>query len=212
MDMKQQIKQRSNRSKSGITARGNLSGFSFMEVMTAMFVVSVGLVTVISLFSKGLINSAIDRDRIVAAGLAQEGVEIVKNIRDNELAIPGNVDGFSVANGLIGHNHCHADYTSTALSCFPNANSPETKFSLVLSGGKYAIAGTAQKFSRYINIDYHAGGSYADVISVVYWKPEWSTDITGADRIFSGGTVHTENCHAGNKCVYAQMRLETWKP
>ena len=202
---------RSHRSNSGMTAR-TVRGFSFMEVMTAMFVVTVGLVTVIKIFSSGFVNSATDRDRIVAAGLAQEGLEIVKNIKDNALAIPGNANGFSAANGLIGQNHCRVDFSSSSVTCFPNANDPDTHFSLALSGGSYIITGSAQKFSRYIHIDYDAGNQYADVVSVVYWKPEWATDITGPNRILHSGVVQQDNCHAGNKCVLAKMRLEAWKP
>ncbi len=187
-----------------------------MEVMTAMFVVTVGLLVVITLFSKGFINSATDRDRIVAAGLAQEGLEIVKNIRDNSLAIPGNVDGFGV---FPTRNDCRVDYNTTVLDnsvCFPNANNPETRFSLALSGGVYIFVAGVQKFSRYINIDYHssgAGSPYATITSIVYWKSEWTTDIKGAGKpLTGGGSLQLANCNIGNKCVYGQMRLEAWKP
>jgi prepilin-type N-terminal cleavage/methylation domain-containing protein len=191
-------------------------GFSFMEVMTAMFVVSVGLVTVISLFAKGLINSAIDRDRIVAAGLAQEGLEIVKNIRDNKLAIPGNADGFGV---FPARNDCRVNYDTTVLDnsvCFANANNPETHFSLALSGGNYTFTSGVQKFSRYVNIDFHSSGvgsPYANVTSIVYWKSDYATDIKGVDKpLTAAGALQLANCTIGNKCVYAQMRLEGWKP
>jgi Tfp pilus assembly protein PilV len=78
----------------------NRKGFSINEVMISMFVMSVGIVTVIGLFSKGFINSQLDRDRIVAAGLAQEGVELVKNVRDNSFArgSSDNFEYFSISN------------------------------------------------------------------------------------------------------------------
>ncbi len=130
-----------------------------MEVMTAMFVVSVGLVTVIKIFSSGFINSATDRDRIVAAGLAQEGLEIVKNIRDNSLAIPGNF-GFEKFYDFVDHNGlpfdpyrnlCGLDYMDVQLAqtasfdnsnngasrnCFDsNSNNPARKYSLLPQSG-----------------------------------------------------------------------------
>lgn len=60
-------------------------GFSLMEVLAAVFVLSVGMLAVIGLQTKTIITSFENRDSIMAAGLAQEGVELVRNIRDTNI-------------------------------------------------------------------------------------------------------------------------------
>ena len=185
-----------------------MRGFSINEVMISMFIVSVGLLTVIGLFSSGFLNSALDRDRIVAADLAQEGAELVKNVRDNDLV--------SGSNGFVDfpvQTHCQIDYNDTVFTCYPDVNDPDQKFSLDISGEYYASSNTAQKFSRYVNIAYSSANEAADVVSVVYWNRSWSTDIKTSNGGFvSGNNVDLTNCTVANKCVYSRLRLEAWKP
>jgi Tfp pilus assembly protein PilV len=183
------------------------NGFSINEVMISMFVLSVGIVTVIGLFSKGFINSALDRDRIVAAGLAQEGVELVKNVRDNSFA-KGDADGF--VHFVASSDYCRASYDSSAsaMDCSNNSGdrpaSNLARYTLSLSGSYYKHTNSASaKFSRYIDVDYNNGQKMADVVSFVYWGGSVPSDI-------ENGNV--TNCHIGNKCVYSKVRLENWKP
>ena len=199
-------------------------GFSINEVMISMFIMSVGIVTVISLFSNGFINSQFDRDRIVAAGLAQEGVELVKNIRDNDFAVGGN--GFTGFGNLSSNRDvCGLDYTDTQFvttgnislrNCFGNGGggNVERRFSLVPSGGyftnPYSDSGTVTKFARTIYIDYDSAGPSASVTSMVWW---------GGNDTLPSGVLDGDNnpsvvsaCTAANKCVYSKMQLENWKP
>jgi prepilin-type N-terminal cleavage/methylation domain-containing protein len=212
-------------------------GFSFIEVMTAMFVVTAGLLVVIKLFSSGFINSGMDRDRIIAAGLAQEGLEIVKNIRDNSLAIPGSADGFGVF-PAGGKTFCFLGYNSSPLSlrdsggsqnCFNKVDSsPEGEFSLDQSGGSYVTATTTKKFARvlYADLSGSAPNQIVDVTSIVWWGEGSGVSPAG---LFSDA-AHTapvlSNCkitppvaaippntpaQPARGCVYATMRLEAWK-
>ena len=61
-------------------------GFSIGEVLLAIFVLSIGMIATFSLFNAGIKNLQNERDLIVASLLAQEGVEVVRNIRDNNWA------------------------------------------------------------------------------------------------------------------------------
>lgn len=58
------------------------SGFSLMEVMMAIFIILVGLVGVMALISKSITAGSQSASRLIAANLAQEGIEVVKNIRE----------------------------------------------------------------------------------------------------------------------------------
>lgn len=263
MMIKRKIKQRSHRSKSppatlrvAIRADGMtiplLSGFSIQEVMISMFIVSVGLVTIIQLFSTGFINSAADRDRIVAAGLAQEGLEIVKNIRDNNLVIPGQFgfEHFGVLTVGSDSDQCGLDYTdsgytnspapsgtdyalvrsvggaSARRNCFANDNNPGQKYALLTDANgffadAYNPSASGTKWTRVIYITYHDNGTttpqnysddWVDVTSIVWWSgsANWPVGL-----LTSGGNPVPTNlsvCSALNKCVYAQLHLEAWKP
>jgi len=57
-----------------------------MEVIVSLFVITVGIVAAIGLLTKSVSNSINSRNQIIAAQLAQEGVELVRNIRDNNIA------------------------------------------------------------------------------------------------------------------------------
>lgn len=61
-------------------------GFSIGEVMLSAFVLSVGLTAIVSLLTTNLGHFFNSRNQIVASGLAQEGIELLVNVRDNNLA------------------------------------------------------------------------------------------------------------------------------
>jgi len=56
-------------------------GFSLIGVIVTLFIVSVGLTSVISLTSMSLNSANTSKMRLIASGLAQEGIEIVRDIR-----------------------------------------------------------------------------------------------------------------------------------
>ncbi len=60
-------------------------GFSIGEVMIAMFILVVGIISAVFLSAKSTGQIGDSRNAIIAASLAQEGVELVRNIRDNSV-------------------------------------------------------------------------------------------------------------------------------
>lgn len=234
--MKQKIMERIDFSNSGRTPEtggttapdiaNKKRGFSINEVMISMFVLSVGIVTVIGLFSKGFINSALDRDRIVAAGLAQEGAELVKNVRDNNFA-----SGASTFVGFDDYGasptdssdklHCHVGYDSSLTCRNAASGSPvdhSDLYDLDINGSGYYThsSATDSKFYRYIHIEYSATNKAAEIISFVYWggaTPPANIHLNiDSDSNGTPDNGSVANCHAGNKCVYSKVRLEDWKP
>ena len=61
------------------------AGFSIAEVVVAVFVISTGLLAIISLIINSLNYSMLSRDQVIASQLAQEGIELVRNVRDNNI-------------------------------------------------------------------------------------------------------------------------------
>jgi prepilin-type N-terminal cleavage/methylation domain-containing protein len=57
-------------------------GFTLIEMMIAIFVMVVGMMGVLSLLQRVIFSGSLSSSRLVAAYLAQEGLEIVRNVRD----------------------------------------------------------------------------------------------------------------------------------
>lgn len=166
-------------------------GFSFIEVMLSVFLMSAGMVAAISLIGAGLKESIDSRNQLIASLLSQEGVELVRNIRDNNWA-----DGNPSFAGIGTSNNC-AVSVSTALTC----SSPVTTLNYNWTNHVYShntgAGETPTKFSRQIRLV--DSGNDKIVTSIVIWKGSFS-DI--ADII-------TE-CTTGAGCSYAQLTLTRW--
>ncbi len=57
-------------------------GFTLVEIITVLFVISLGLVGVLSLIISNIQNQNFNRTSIIAYQLAQEGIELVRHTRD----------------------------------------------------------------------------------------------------------------------------------
>jgi prepilin-type N-terminal cleavage/methylation domain-containing protein len=111
-------------------------GFTIIEIILVIFIVSVGVIGVYTAFSFILILHEDSIDRFEATYLSQEGVEIVRNIRDtNWISNLGSNDvwmqGISDAGCDTG---CQADYTTNPAT--NNGFIPWT------TGGNNGIGGT----------------------------------------------------------------------
>ena len=169
----------------------NKKGFSIIEVIISVFVIAVGLVSIIGLIAGSLRESINSRNQTIAANLVQEGVELVRNVRDNNWA-SGDPITFHY---LDDSDDCIIDYGSS-LDC-TGLNYP-----LKLGGSGYYnhSIGTLTKFSRRIKIE--SSGTDKKITSVVKWDGGSSWPVMNGN--FS-------DCTTSNKCVYAQDILTDWK-
>lgn len=180
-----------------------LSGFSVPEVLLSIFVLSVGLTSIIALVSASLRDSLANNDSIIGTDLAQEGIELVRNVRDNDYAAGNN--GFTLFS--TANKHCRIDWNDadTSLDCTasPATVNPQRYYlDYVGSPGLYQHTGTQGRYSRYIYIDYDTnGGEHALVRSFVYWG--------GAAVPPANGDPTT--CKASATCVYTEAFLTHWR-
>ena len=91
-------------------------GFTLMEVLVAIFLITVGVLGAMAVVNQTTTFIQVTSSRLVAAYLAQEGIEIVRNIREsNFLKIHKEGEG-NWDDGLTGcQAGCEADYNDTAL-------------------------------------------------------------------------------------------------
>ena len=79
-------------------------GFTFIETLVAITVLLIAVVAPMSLAQDGILAARLAQDQIVAFYLGQEGVELVKNLRDNNRlnnAPLGQLSGAELSNCLV---------------------------------------------------------------------------------------------------------------
>ena len=87
----------------------NEKGFSLIEVIVSIAVITTALITVMALISFSVSSIGLSKSKIIATNLAQEGVEIIRNIRDsNWLSYKRSPetwrDGLGVGNYRVQYN------------------------------------------------------------------------------------------------------------
>jgi len=83
----------------------NNFGLSLLEIVVAILVVTMGLVGVLPLITQNIQVEYINKNNLIASQLAQEGLELVRNIRDNNWLAGNDWD-----NGLTPGTYI-VDYT-----------------------------------------------------------------------------------------------------
>lgn len=168
------------------------SGFTLIEIMIAVFILSIAIVGTYGAFSIMVTLTTNASDRLIASYLAQEGIEIVRNIRDtNWLANDPDITfNSNLADENINcENGCEADYTSSPykgvnyLSQWVSGN-PGGSFLNLDANGFYSYSPCDNLDSRYsinpefcqtnfkrkITITLIGNGKAMKVVSKVYWK------------------------------------------
>jgi len=97
--------------------QSNNRGFTLIECLVAIFLITLGVGGAMSVVNQTTAFTQVASSRLVAAYLAQEGIEIVRNIRDtNSLKIHKGITGIDWDTGLIDcDGGCEADYNDPAL-------------------------------------------------------------------------------------------------
>ena len=159
-------------------------GFTLIEVLAAMFIMMMGTVGVFGLISRTVTFNSSVNSQLVASYLAQEGLELVRNMRDANFLKIHKIPGWEGEwnEGLTGcpvPTGCGADYNDTALGSFQSTV-------LKLNNGFYTYdAGAATIFTREIKID----PATTDVLKVsvdVFWKDKETTrHVLGATELYN---------------------------
>jgi len=178
------MKKKSNKNKIGTK-----KGFSLIEVLFALFVLSVGIGAVLLLMSSNIKNSNIAKYQVIASELAQEGVELVKNLKDNR---DGDVASSKFTNDISGNDY-RIDFDTTYDSGgnnFKGSNSVGIDKRLNLSAGNFYVhsAGSPTRFFRKIAVSITQDANFkktANITSYVSWN--------GADI--------PNPCTVANKCT-----------
>lgn len=169
----------------------NKKGFSIGEVMLTVFIVGTILVVVVAVMSRSLRTFFFDRDAVIATNLSQEGIELVRNIRDNDF-----VAGNDFGDGL-GETPGPKNYIIERGGSLYSANNDEHLTFSSSEGYSHTLGGERTKFSRRIIIE--GDGDERDVVSMVIWD---------MDANFPSDVV---DCKISSRCVMTKSVLTNWK-
>ncbi len=132
-------------------------GFTLLEVIAAIFLLTTGVIGILSLISQTIVSTQITSSRLVASYLAQEGIEIVKNLRDTNFLKINKGETINWYDNILccsippcdwSQNYtCEGDYNDQNLTLFQDRK-------LKISGNfyQYSGLGTETPFKRKITI------------------------------------------------------------
>lgn len=164
-------------------------GFSFIETLVAITLLLTAVVAPLSLAQDGIVAARLAQDQIVAFYLGQEGIELVKNLRDHnrlnndsagQLGSPvnGNLAGCIVTGPNDASQHgCVIDATNISNGNFVAQGCSGTCSAIrVRPEGKteysYRPSGTVDsKYTRTIKVWYPNASTQEAVVEVVVSWP-----------------------------------------
>lgn len=169
----------------------NKKGFTLLEVMVSAAVLTVGVGTMMVLVSNSLHALNVAKNRTIAVNLAQEGIEIVRNIRDTNW-----VQNLPYDNGFSAGSYCLDYQDADAASLVPCVDPVLYRDSTTGAYSHNPSGGVATNFYRTINITMEP-------------NPEDDTTVTPDPLVIR--VVSTVSWEQGNRQVSAEEHLYDWR-
>ena len=202
-------------------------GFTIIELIISIFILSVAVVGIFGAFSMVSVLTADATNKLTATYLAQEGMEIVRNIRDsNWLYIDANPDGGMNWDESLDNCEsagCEVDYETTGQNAisqhFPqpyitgdylSQTSLINPDSTTVAGFYgYTSRGTQTIFKRKVTISCLPTGTCAnDYIMKVIVQVSWDQKATILNPFRLAGT---SDCSSSpSNCVKIETTLYNW--
>lgn len=150
----------------------NQSGFTLVEVLITLFIFSLALTATSFILTTNLRSASAIRNNFVASGLAQEGMEVVRNIRDRDWFLD-NPFGTSTTDGSY-----RVQWNSqTLITLFPNPNLKKDNGSGIFSYD----TGSDTIFKRVIDISTVVPNVEKKIVVTVSWDDRGTTKSLSAE-------------------------------
>jgi prepilin-type N-terminal cleavage/methylation domain-containing protein len=202
-------------------------GFTLIEIVIAIFIMSIAVVGVFSAYSMMVILTSDSADRLTASYLAQEGIEVIRNIRDKNWLnmfcctnggagcpadscdpAPAWLDG--LMSDSVSTKNCIVDYKTTASKAVPvpSWSDGEPDYLYIDSAGFYSLSTegeTKTKFKRKIILEKKPIDSLNNYALKVTVEVSWNQKLT-----LLGDGEQAGTCNEGRNCIKAVETLYNW--
>lgn len=165
-----------------------------MEILVSAFVISASFIALMAIIVSGMRVSMASRDEVIASQLAQEGAELVRNIRDNNWV---NRQPIFQGINVSSPNFICVDVTADTLGdpVFAACDLNGSKIYYDSANKRYVHgSGEATKFRRRVVISSSSPATYREIRS----QAVWGRDDFPAD------------CDTSNKCSETVSILTLW--
>ena len=182
----------------------NKQGFTIVEVAISIFVLSIAVIGVYSAFTLVALLTSDIEERFIGVYLAQEGIEIIRNIRDTNWVLGKNWEDIrGIYDNGDCSNGCQADYTANTDTSliFPWAGGA---YLYIDNNGFYGYGDvTKTKFKRKIIIEETGAGAIHVSVEV-----SWNKKATMLSPEELAGTA---DCSASeSNCVVFEEYMYDW--
>lgn len=145
-------------------------GFTLIETFVAVTILVTAVAGPLTLAQKGLQSAILARDQLVASFLAQEGLEFVRERRDNNsLASPRPSDWLEGLDACIDPSTCIVNSSDdTVVAC--GGECPPLRLDTTYGFYNYIGSNAVTPFTRTVTIVRHANGREAKVYSTLSWR------------------------------------------
>lgn len=156
-------------------------GFTLIEVLAAALIITLGAGGAFALVQRTVNFTANAGFQLEASYLAQEGMEIVRNIRDaNLLKVHKGVQGAAWDDNLTSCSAgCQADYTQNTLGAYQDTF-------LQFSSGFYSHTPSADSlYKRKITITQPSADVLLVSVEVIWTEKNRSHTVTAASELYN---------------------------
>lgn len=163
------------------------NGFSLIEIIIALGIVTTGIISIVSMFNDGLRNELISQKKLTAVYLAQEAIEVVRWQRDTNWKKgdpwDNNISTGEIIVGLINEDDITDGWEVVGSTASRKKIYYHTNDYYVQS--KSALPGLEEiSFKRWLTVSNACGVGYCLEITANVSHPDLSQDIQISTRIY----------------------------
>lgn len=148
------------------------AGFTLIETFTAVLILAFSIAGSLTVAARGTTSALFTRDETIALNLAQEGIELVRRLRDNTAleTFAGTETDWMANLADCRNTYCTLDAGNLVpVSCSGSGDCAPLGYNA--DSGLYAAgSGEPTKFVRMIRIDDTAAADEKTVLSKVQWQ------------------------------------------
>ena len=145
-------------------------GFTLIETFVAITILVTAIAGPLTLAQKGLQSAVLARDQLIASFLSQEGIEFVREHRDNNaLSSPRPSDWLQGLSACIDPSTCTVDpFVDSVVAC--NGTCQPLNLDQSLGFYNYNQSNPTSPFTRTVRIVRNPNGREAKIYSTISWS------------------------------------------